>query len=158
MRDLEPRKLGSILGRRKAPGGGRGKLALEQIAANWPVIVGERLAAHCRPTRLSRGVLHISADSSTWATEVSAVAGRVAAVAERALGEGTVKKVRVRAGANKASLQAGSQRVRTSDQAEEAALEEGINRGLGRIEDERLRKSLERLARANRSGKKSEKA
>lgn len=42
----------------------------EKIAERWPVVAGEQLAKHTRPSHLKNGVLYINADHPGWLTEL----------------------------------------------------------------------------------------
>lgn len=41
-----------------------------RVLEEWDVIVGEQVAAHCRPVSLDAGVLVVSASSSAWASQL----------------------------------------------------------------------------------------
>lgn len=41
------------------------------LTDEWPGMVGDVVAAHCRPGRVDRGVLTIFVDSSVWLNELS---------------------------------------------------------------------------------------
>ena len=41
-----------------------------RVLEEWDQIVGEEIAAHCRPVSLDAGVLRVSASSSAWATQM----------------------------------------------------------------------------------------
>ena len=41
-------------------------VALETLRAEWPSVVGEDLARHCRPAALDRGALVLSVSDSVW--------------------------------------------------------------------------------------------
>jgi predicted nucleic acid-binding Zn ribbon protein len=42
----------------------------EVITERWPVIAGEQLASHVRPSHLENGVLYLQADHSGWLAEL----------------------------------------------------------------------------------------
>jgi hypothetical protein len=44
---------------------------------DWEAAVGSRIATRARPTRLERGVLHVTAATSTWAQELSLLADAI---------------------------------------------------------------------------------
>lgn len=46
------------------------QLALPRLIAGWESVTGEVVAAHTRPTALVDGVLNVSTDSQTWATQM----------------------------------------------------------------------------------------
>ena len=41
-----------------------------KIAERWPVIAGEQLAKHTRPSHLKNGILYVHADHPGWLTEL----------------------------------------------------------------------------------------
>ncbi len=41
-----------------------------RVLEEWDEIVGEQIAAHCRPVTLDAGILVVSASSSAWATQL----------------------------------------------------------------------------------------
>jgi predicted nucleic acid-binding Zn ribbon protein len=67
--------------------------------ARWDRIVGEDLAARCEPVKLLRGVLTIRAESQVWATQLRYMIPQLTANVEAALGERTVREVRIVVGA-----------------------------------------------------------
>lgn len=42
----------------------------EVIAERWPVIAGEQLASHVRPSHLKNGILYLQADHPGWLAEL----------------------------------------------------------------------------------------
>lgn len=48
-----------------------------RVLEEWDVIVGEQVAAHCRPVSLDAGVLVVSASSSAWASQLRMIAPQV---------------------------------------------------------------------------------
>lgn len=46
------------------------RLAAAGVHRAWPEVVGEALAAHCRPVAIRGDVLVVEASSSAWATEL----------------------------------------------------------------------------------------
>ena len=63
--------------------------------ARWDSIVGEDLASRCEPVRLVRRVLTIRAESQIWATQLRYMIPQLTANVEAALGEHTVREVRI---------------------------------------------------------------
>lgn len=70
--------------------------AVGGVFGRWPEIVGTDLAAHTRPESFEDGEVLISADSTAWATQVRLLARTLIRRLNEELGEGTVKKVKVR--------------------------------------------------------------
>jgi hypothetical protein len=144
----EPERLGAVLGRSDIPRPGKKQDRLELLAVRWETIAGERLAAHCGPSSLTRGTLTISADGSAWATEAGAGATGILRRIEVELGRGAVKRIKVRARAPAKEPEVPPGRV---PEEPEPPPEE-----LGRIKDERLREAVHRMLRASRSSKQNE--
>lgn len=70
--------------------------AVGGVFGRWPEIVGGDLAAHTRPESFEDGEVLISADSTAWATQVRLLARTLIRRLNEELGDGTVKKVKVR--------------------------------------------------------------
>lgn len=70
--------------------------AVGGVFGRWPEIVGSDLAAHTKPESFEDGEVLIAADSTAWATQVRMLARTLIRRLNEELGEGTVKKVKVR--------------------------------------------------------------
>jgi predicted nucleic acid-binding Zn ribbon protein len=84
--------------------------ATGSVFARWAQIVGPDLAAHTQPEGLSGGELTVTADSTAWATQVRLLAAQLVRRLNAELGDGTVRRVKVRGPA--APRQQGQWRVR----------------------------------------------
>lgn len=84
--------------------------ATGSVFGRWAQIVGPELAAHTRPEGLADGELTVTADSTAWATQVRLLAGQLVRRLNTELGDGAVKRVKVRGPA--APRQPGQWRVR----------------------------------------------
>jgi len=84
------------------------------VSARWARIVGADLAAHTRPDGLADGELTVTADSTAWATQVRLLAAQLVRRLNADLGEGAVRRVKVRGPASAAgpALKPGAWRVR----------------------------------------------
>jgi predicted nucleic acid-binding Zn ribbon protein len=87
--------------------------AVGSVFGRWAQIVGPELAAHTVPDGLADGELTISADSTAWATQVRLLAGQLVRRLNAELGDGVVRKVKVRGPAT-ALRRPGEWRVRGS--------------------------------------------
>lgn len=85
--------------------------ATGSVFGRWPEIVGPDLAQHTRPETLADGELLVSADSTAWATQVRLLAGQLIRRLNMELGDGTVRRVKVRGPAS-APRRPGEWRVR----------------------------------------------
>lgn len=66
----DPRPLGSILGSISEDMGWTADIAQARVIAEWEELAGARTAAHTQVLGISRGVLQVQCDSTTWATEL----------------------------------------------------------------------------------------
>lgn len=84
--------------------------ATGSVFGRWAQIVGPELAAHTKPEGLADGELTVTADSTAWATQVRLLAAQLVRRLNTELGDGAVKRVKVRGPA--APRQPGQWRVR----------------------------------------------
>ena len=70
--------------------------AAGSVFGRWEQIVGPELAAHTRPDGLADGELTVTADSTAWATQVRLLAAALVRRINAELGDGAVKRVKVR--------------------------------------------------------------
>jgi predicted nucleic acid-binding Zn ribbon protein len=87
--------------------------ATGSMFGRWEQIVGPDLAGHTRPESLTDGELTVTADSTAWATQVRLLAGQLVHRLNVELGDGAVRRVKVRGPAG-APRRAGEWRVRGS--------------------------------------------
>ena len=66
----EPRPVGESLDRLARTLSGVGAQPLASVFTEWPRVVGDTLAAHCRPLSLDGTRLVIGVDESAWATQI----------------------------------------------------------------------------------------
>jgi len=70
--------------------------AAGSVFGRWEQIVGPELAAHTRPDGFTGGELTVTADSTAWATQVRLLAAALVRRVNAELGDGAVKRVKVR--------------------------------------------------------------
>jgi predicted nucleic acid-binding Zn ribbon protein len=87
--------------------------ATGSVFGRWAQIVGPDLAAHTVPETLADGELTVTADSTAWATQLRLLAGQLVRRLNQELGDGAVRRVKVRGPASAAS-RPGQWRVRGS--------------------------------------------
>jgi predicted nucleic acid-binding Zn ribbon protein len=92
----DPQRLGTAIGGLLSDQGWKEQAAVGSVFSNWKEIVGSDLAAHTRPDGFAEGELVIAADSTAWATQVRLLASMLVRRLNAELGEGTVKRVKVR--------------------------------------------------------------
>lgn len=90
-----PRPLGDLLGEIVDDQAWGDRLRGVALFDHWDEVVGPELAAHCHPVRLTGGVLTVAASSSTWATQLRYLGGRLALNVNQRLGEPLVEQVNV---------------------------------------------------------------
>ena len=66
------------------------------VFGRWAEIVGPDLAAHTRPDSFADAELVVTADSTAWATQVRLLAPALLARLSAELGQGMVRRVKVR--------------------------------------------------------------
>jgi len=76
--------------------GGAGGPALVDLLRRWPQVVGEQLAAHCRPLSLRAGTLTIAADEPAWGAQLGWLEADLRRRLDDALGAGVVTRIAVR--------------------------------------------------------------
>ncbi len=92
----DPQQLGAAINRLLDAEGWALAAATGSVFGRWPQIVGADLAAHTTPETLVDGELTVNADSTAWATQVRLLAAQLVRRLNAELGEGTVRRVKVR--------------------------------------------------------------
>jgi Dna[CI] antecedent, DciA len=92
----DPQPLVTAIGGLLSDHGWKQRAAVGSVFGNWAEIVGADLAAHTRPDGFADGELTIAADSTAWATQVRLLASQLVRRLNAELGNGTVRRVKVR--------------------------------------------------------------
>jgi predicted nucleic acid-binding Zn ribbon protein len=92
----DPQRLGQAIGGLLDQHGWQQRAAIGSVFGRWAEIVGRELAAHTRPDSFADGELAVTADSTTWATQVRLLAPELVRRLAAELGDGTVRRVKVR--------------------------------------------------------------
>lgn len=92
----DPQSLAQAIDGLLADQGWRARAAVGSVFGRWAEIVGPDLAAHARPETLADGELTVVTDSTAWATQVRLLAPTLVRRLNAELGNGTVRRVRVR--------------------------------------------------------------
>jgi predicted nucleic acid-binding Zn ribbon protein len=92
----DPQPLSAAIGGLLSDHGWKEQAAVGSVFSNWAQIVGPDLAAHTHPDGFAEGELVIAADSTAWATQVRLLASMLVRRLNSELGEGTVRRVKVR--------------------------------------------------------------
>ena len=75
--------------------GGRGGPALVDLLQRWPAVVGEQLAAHCRPLSLRAGTLTVGVDEPAWGAQLGWLEADLRRRLDEVLGPGEVTRLAV---------------------------------------------------------------
>jgi predicted nucleic acid-binding Zn ribbon protein len=92
----DPQPLASAIGGLLDTEGWQQRAAMGSVFGRWAEIVGADLAAHTRPDSFADGELAVTADSTAWATQVRLLAPMLVKRLNAELGDGSVRRVKVR--------------------------------------------------------------
>ena len=92
----DPQPLGAAITRLLAERGWQEQAKIGAAFGRWEQIVGAELAAHTRPDGFAGGELVVVADSTAWATQLRLLAATLVRRLNAELGDGTVRRVKVR--------------------------------------------------------------
>jgi hypothetical protein len=92
----DPQPLLSAIGGLLDTRGWQRQAAMGSVFGRWAEIVGQDLAAHTRPDSFADGELAVIADSTAWATQVRLLASVLVRRLNDELGDGSVRRVKVR--------------------------------------------------------------
>ena len=107
----DPQPFGAVLDRLVKARGWQRPAAEATVFADWPRVVGEEIAARCRPVKLEGGELTIEAESTAWATQLRLLAARMLAGIAGQVGDNVVTRLHIHGPASP-SWQRGARRVR----------------------------------------------
>lgn len=65
------------------------------MLGSWARVVGDDIASHATPTTLRDKVLHVSAESTAWATQLRMMQAQILAKIAAAVGHGVVEELRI---------------------------------------------------------------
>jgi len=91
----DPQPFGAILDRLMQVRGWQRPAAEARVFGAWPKVVGEDVAAHCRPVKLEGGELVIEAESTAWATQLRLLASSLLVRIAGEVGHGVVKRLNI---------------------------------------------------------------
>lgn len=92
----DPTTIGDLLGQVVQNQGWSEKLDDQRIFTDWARIVGPEVAQHAQIDGFEDGIVHVRADKTAWAKELTLLAPRIVAKLNQALGDGTVLRIDVR--------------------------------------------------------------
>ncbi|WP_243717453.1 DciA family protein, partial [Actinomadura sp. KC345] len=91
----DPKLFGAAIRDLLATRGWEQRAAVGGVFGNWAGIVGAELAEHTRPEHFEDGELTVTADSTTWATQLRLLSSTLVRRLNEDLGHGTVRRVKV---------------------------------------------------------------
>jgi hypothetical protein len=92
-------RIGNEIQKELSRSGSRDAVPLVAVTSAWPAAVGDAVARHAWPLRISRdGTLHVAVESATWAQELSLLEGNVLEALRGRLGETAPAKLRFAVG------------------------------------------------------------
>lgn len=91
----DPQPFGLMVGKVARKHGWEPRISEGTLFGMWPSIVGEDISAHAEPTRLEGTVLHISAASTAWATQLRYMQGQILAKIAKVIGHDKVTSLRI---------------------------------------------------------------
>ena len=94
-RNPEPTSVGAIVGGLLGERAFARGILVGGLARAWQNVVGERLAAETRPSRLEAGTLTVQAASGPWGSQATFLAEEIRKRANETLGQAAVKRVHV---------------------------------------------------------------
>lgn len=143
-------RIGDEVGRELGRGGGRQVLAVAEITAVWPEVVGDAVSRQSWPLRLGRdGTLHVATSSSTWAFELDRLGPEILERLSSALAGEPPSRLRFAPGPlPEPGAEAASEPPPTVLEAPAEVLREAAAAAAA-IEDPELRELVARAARAS---------
>ena len=109
--DRDPQPLGSLTGQIAKQRGWSPHVSEGTGLGRWVQVVGEDIAAHATPTTLREGVLHVSAESTAWATQLRMMQSQILARIATAVGHDVVRTLKI-TGPSAPSWRKGERHVR----------------------------------------------
>ena len=91
----DPLGLGKVVGRLVAERGWSSPVAVGSVMAQWAVLVGPEISAHCTPESFTDTTLHVRTDSTAWATQLRLLSSSLLEKFRTELGDGVVTSIQV---------------------------------------------------------------
>ncbi len=91
----DPQLFGSVLAKLVKARGWERPAAEATVFGDWPKVVGEEVASHCRPVKLADGELTVEAESTAWATQLRLLAARLLTRIAANVGHNVVTKLHI---------------------------------------------------------------
>lgn len=91
----DPRAIGEVVARLSKARGWNTQLAVGSVLGRWNELVGEDIAAHCKPESFEDTVVIVRCDSTSWATQLRLLSHQLLKKFDAELGPGIVTVIRV---------------------------------------------------------------
>lgn len=91
----DPELVGSTIDDLMAQRGWGARATIAALFARWADLVGPQVADHCQPRSYDEGKLHVTADSTVWATHLRALTPELLRRLSEELGPDVVQDVRI---------------------------------------------------------------
>lgn len=91
----DPQPLGRAADELAASRGWSPRVSEGAVFARWATIAGDHIAEHATPISLRDGVLHVSAESTAWATQLRTVQSELLAKIAAGVGDGAVRSLKI---------------------------------------------------------------
>lgn len=91
----DPQPFGNMVGKVAKQHGWEPRISEGTLFGMWAQIVGDDIASHADPKRLEGTVLHVSAESTAWATQLRYMQSQILAKIAKVIGHGMVTSLRI---------------------------------------------------------------
>ncbi|UYQ77616.1 DciA family protein [Glutamicibacter sp. JL.03c] len=91
----DPRAIGEVVARLSKARGWNTQVAVGSVLGRWNDMVGEDIAAHCKPESFEDTVVIVRCDSTSWATQLRLLSHQLLKKFDAELGPGIVTVIRV---------------------------------------------------------------
>jgi predicted nucleic acid-binding Zn ribbon protein len=92
----DPQPFGSLLAHLLEVRGWQRPAAEARLFGSWAVVVGEEIAARCRPVKLEDGELVVEAESTAWATQLNLLRTKLLGRIRTGVGPDVVARLTIR--------------------------------------------------------------
>ncbi|MGP9782715.1 RNA-binding protein [Arthrobacter sp. MYb211] len=91
----DPHAIGEIVNRMSKSRGWNTQVAVGSVLGRWAELVGENVAAHCKPESFEDTVVVVRCDSTSWATQLRLLSHQILKKIDAELGPGIVTVIKV---------------------------------------------------------------
>lgn len=91
----DPQPFGRLVGGLAGRRGWSAKINEGTVFGAWDRIVGEEIASHAQPKALQDKILHVTAESTAWATQLRLVQAQIIAKIAAVVGDNVVTSLRI---------------------------------------------------------------